>query len=341
MKAAALIRPMTAGARRRLPTFVALATFLFPVPALAHELRPAYLELREERPGVFRVLWKTPMLGDARLALEPEFSGDAKAITPITMRTPPGAAIQQWTLRASELRGQTLRIRGLESTMTDALVRLEFADGTVWTQRLTAKDPSALVPISPSGWSVAAVYFKLGVEHILLGFDHLLFVLSLLLITNGVWRLVKTVSAFTLSHSITLTAATLGFVHVPPAPVEAIIALSIVFVAAEIVKKRRGREGITARAPWVVAFTFGWLHGLGFAGGLSQAGLPPGHVPTALLFFSGGVESGHLLFVAAVVGLIWAGRRVRIPVPRRVEIVPPYAIGSVAMFWVIQRLAAF
>ena len=225
--------------------------------------------------------------------------------------------------------------------MTDALVRLEFADGTAWTQRLTAREPSAKVPIRPSGWSVAAVYFRLGVEHILLGFDHLLFVLSLLLITNGVWRLIKTVSAFTLSHSITLTAATLGFVQVPPAPVEAIIALSIVFVAAEIVKKRRGFEGITARAPWVVAFTFGWLHGLGFAGGLSQAGLPPGQVPTALLFFSGGVESGHLLFVAAVIGLIWAGWRVRIPVPRWVEIVPPYAIGSVAMFWVIQRLAAF
>ena len=281
------------------------------------------------------------MLGDARLALEPEFSGDARAITPVTMRMPPGAAIQQWTLHASELRGQTLRIRGLESTMTDALVRLEFADGTAWTQRLTAREPSAMVPIGQSGWSVAAVYIKLGVEHILLGFDHLLFVLALLLITNGIWKLVKTVSAFTLSHSITLTAASLGFVHVPPAPVEAIIALSIVFVAAEIVKKRRGREGITATRTWVVAFTFGWLHGLGFAGGLRQAGLPPGHVPTALLFFSGGVESGHLLFVAAVVGLMSAGRRTRIQMPRRVGLVPPYAIGSVAMFWVIQRLAAF
>ena len=341
MKATLLTHRRMAGTSWQLPILAALAAVLFPIPAFAHELRPAYLELREEKPGVFSVLWKTPMLGNARLALEPEFSGDAKAITPVTTRTPPGASIQQWTLLAPALRGQTLRIRGLESTMTETLVRIEFAAGTAWTHRLTASNTSALIPTHQSGWSVAAVYFKLGVEHILMGIDHLLFVLSLLLITPGVWRLIKTVSAFTVSHSITLTAASLGFVNVPPAPVEAIIALSIVFVAAEIVKRRSGREGIAARAPWVVAFTFGLLHGLGFAGGLSQAGLPPGHVPTALLFFSGGVESGHLLFVAAVLGLIWAGRRIHIPMPRWAGLVPPYAIGSVAMFWVIQRLAAF
>jgi HupE / UreJ protein len=144
-----------------------------------------------------------------------------------------------------------------------------------------------------------------------------------------------------LSHSITLTAATLGFVHVPQRPVEAFIALSIVFVAAEIVHLRAGREGVTARAPWVVALTFGLLHGLGFAGGLSEVGLPAGHIPTALLFFSVGVETGHLLFVAAVLSLIALGRRVGVALPRWAELVPPYAIGSVAMFWVIQRVAAF
>jgi hydrogenase/urease accessory protein HupE len=188
---------------------------------------------------------------------------------------------------------------------------------------------------------VAGVYLKLGVEHILTGIDHLLFVLALLLITCGSWKLVKTVSAFTLSHSITLTAATLGFVHVPQRPVEAFIALSIVFVAVEIVHLHAGREGVTARAPWVVALTFGLLHGLGFAGGLSEVGLPAGHIPTALLFFSVGVETGHLLFVAAVLSLIALGRRSGVALPRWAELVPPYAIGSVAMFWVIQRVAAF
>jgi hydrogenase/urease accessory protein HupE len=185
------------------------------------------------------------------------------------------------------------------------------------------------------------VYLKLGVEHILTGVDHLLFVLALLLITRGTWKLIKTVSAFTLSHSITLTAATLGFVHIPAAPVEAIIALSIVFVAAEIVHQRAGREGVTARAPWVVAFTFGLLHGLGFAGGLSEVGLPAGHIPTALLFFSAGVEIGHLLFVTAALSLIAVGRRGLGSLPRWTEFAPPYAIGSVAMFWVIQRVAMF
>jgi len=323
--------------KRAIVALVLLAS----VSVFAHELRPAYLELHEERTGEFSVLWKTPMLGDARLALEPEFSGDAKAATAVVTRRPPGAAVQTWILRAPALRGETLRIRGLEGTMTDALVRMEFADGTTWTQRLTPQQPAAAIPQTSSSLHTAGVYLRLGIEHILTGIDHLLFVLALILITRGGWRLVKTVSAFTLSHSITLTAATLGFVHVPQRPVEAVIALSIVFVAAEIVQEYRGRVGIAARAPWVVAFTFGLLHGLGFAGGLSDAGLPQGHVPLALLFFSGGVETGHLLFVATVLGVIEVSRRIRIPLPQWVELVPAYAIGSVAMFWVLQRIAAF
>ena len=332
---------LAASSRRLLQTLAALAVLFFSASAFAHELRPAYLELREEKPGEFSVLWKTPMLGAARLALEPEFSGDSKAVTPVTTRAPPGAAIQEWTLRAPMLRGQTLGIRGLEGTMTDVLVRVEFADGTTWVQRLTAKEPSASIPMRQSGWSVAGVYLELGIEHILTGVDHLLFVLALLIITGGGWKLVKTVTAFTVAHSITLTAATLGFVHVPSKPVEAVIALSIVFVATEIVHRRRGREGVTARAPWIVAFTFGLLHGFGFAGALSEVGLPPGHIPLALLFFNVGVEVGQLLFIGAVLAFVALVRLIRIPLPRWLEMVPPYAIGTVAMFWVIQRTLAF
>jgi hydrogenase/urease accessory protein HupE len=312
------------------------------VPVLAHELRPAYLELHEDKAGEFRVLWKTPMRGEMRLALSPAFSARTANLTPVTTRHTDNAAVQTWRLRAIEpLRGQSVRIAGLAGTMTDALVRMEFADGSTWVKRLTAAAPAAEIPARPGGWFVVGEYLKLGVEHILTGIDHLLFVLALLLITHGGWRLVKTVSAFTVSHSITLTAATLGFVHMPPQPVEAIIALSIVFVAVEIVQEYRARVGIAARAPWVVAFIFGLLHGLGFAGGLSEVGLPAGHIPTALLFFSAGVETGHLLFVAAVLSLLALGRRVGVAVPRWAKFVPPYAIGSVAMFWVIQRIAAF
>jgi hydrogenase/urease accessory protein HupE len=335
--------------------FLCFLLFLRVVPGVfAHELRPAYLELREERLGQFSVLWKTPMLGDARLSLTPEFSGDTQVATPVTTRTPPGAAVQTWTLRAQALRGQTLRIRGLRSTMTDALVRIEFADGTSWMQRLTAREPAATIPTRSSSLAVSAVYLKLGVEHILTGVDHLLFVLALIIITRGGWKLVKTVTAFTVSHSITLTAATLGFVHVPQRPVEAVIALSIVFVAAEIVHGRQGRSGLTERWPWVVALTFGLLHGLGFAGALSEVGLPQGHIPLALLFFSIGVETGQFLFIAAVLALVglwncspaiayWlrVTRRWSLKSPQWAQLAPPYAIGTIAMFWLIQRIALF
>jgi hydrogenase/urease accessory protein HupE len=318
-----------------------LLVFLPAYTASAHEVRPAYLELREEKADQFSVTWKTPMLGDARLALEPEFSGDVKAVTPMTTRKVAGAAVQTWTLRAQALRGQTVRIRGLEGTMTDALVRMEFVDGTSWTERLTPQQPITVIPAQQGRFSVAGVYLKLGVEHILTGVDHLLFILALIIITRGGWKLVKTVTAFTVSHSITLTAATLGFVHVPQRPVEAVIALSIVFVACEIVHRRQKCSGLTERWPWIVALTFGLLHGLGFAGALSEVGLPQGHIPLALLFFSVGVEIGQLIFIAAVVSLVAVIRRVRIPVPRWGEFVPPYAIGTVAMFWIIQRVALF
>jgi hypothetical protein len=360
------------------------------LPAAAHELRPAYLELHEETTGEFRVLWKTPMRGDLRLALSPEFSSRMENLTlPATRRTG-NAAVQTWRLKAVEpMRGQSVRITGLESTMTDTLARIEFADGTVWTQRLTPGQPAATIPVRESGLMVAGVYLKLGVEHILGGVDHLLFVLALLIMTcgmsltpalsasgggkvsepraRGMWRLVKTVTAFTLAHSITLGLATLGFVRVPSAPVEAVIALSIVFVATEIPRlpltpsdrervAARPGEGkgsvpsITARAPWVVAFTFGLLHGFGFAGALSEIGLPEGQIPVALLFFNLGVEAGQLLFVAAVLAAMAVGRLVvhrfhlstlNPQLSTVLRLIPPYAIGSVAMFWVIQRVAAF
>jgi hydrogenase/urease accessory protein HupE len=308
----------------------------------AHEVRPAYLELREEAPDEFSVLFKTPMRGELRLALAPEFAGRTEVLTPITGRTTGDAAIQTWRLRALDpLRGRAVRIAGLEGTMTDALVRIEFADGTTWTQRLTPQHPAESVPQAQSGWAVAGMYLKLGIEHILLGIDHLLFVLALLFIARGTWLLVKTITAFTIAHSLTLTLATLGFVHVPSKPVEAVIALSIVFVAVEIVYAYRGRQGLAQRAPWIVALAFGLLHGLGFAGALSEVGLPERHIPVALMFFNIGVEIGQLLFVGAVLSLIAIGARCRTALPKWAKLVPPYAIGSVAMFWLFQRVAVF
>lgn len=314
-------------------------------------MRPAYLELKEQGPGEFSVLWKTPMRGDLRLALSTEFSCRTETAEPPTTARTGEAAVQTWRMRALEpLRGTKLKIAGLESTMTDVLVRMAFADGTAWTHRLTPQQPSAVIPARQTALMVTGVYARLGVEHILSGVDHLLFVLALILITGGGWKLVKTVSAFTLSHSITLSAAALGFVHVPQRPVEAVIALSIVFVATEILHAGKGRIGITHRAPWVVALIFGLLHGFGFAGGLSDIGMPQVHIPLALISFNVGVETGQMIFIACVLGVIAAGRRVGSRAnPSRLNpekwaalrAAPPYAIGCVAMFWVIQRVATF
>ncbi|MCA1407172.1 HupE/UreJ family protein [Ensifer sp. IC3342] len=325
-------------------TFLAMiclaCAWLLPTAVGAHEVRPAYLELREERPGEFSVLWKVPMQGEMRLGLKPVFSGEARESVRVS-RTVSGAAIEHWTLTAPALRGQTLSIDGLEATMTDVLACVEYLDGTSWTQRLTPREPAAAIPLAATALDVARVYLKLGVEHILFGIDHLLFVLALMMLTREVGMLVKTITAFTVAHSITLALATLGFVHAPQAPVEAVIALSIVFVAAEIVHRDEGRVGVAARAPWIVAFGFGLLHGFGFAGALSEIGLPQGHIPLALFFFNVGVEAGQLTFVAAVLLLLAAARRLQLFLPAWAPRVPAYAIGSVAMFWTIQRIAMF
>ncbi|MGE0031992.1 MAG: HupE/UreJ family protein [Steroidobacteraceae bacterium] len=325
--------------------FVAILLTLFTClagPVTAHEVRPAYLELRELPAGELDVLWKTPMRGEMRLALAPVLSGAAEELTPMTTRRAGNAAVQTWRLRLLEpLRGRSLHVDGLNATMTDALVRIEFADGTNWVARLTPQVPELTIPEQQGGGAVAWTYLGLGVEHILLGVDHLLFVLALLLITRGTKRLVLTITAFTVAHSVTLALATLGFVQVPPPPVEAVIALSIVFVAAEVLHAQQGNAGLTARAPWIVAFIFGLLHGFGFAGALSEIGLPQGQIPLALLFFNVGVEAGQLLFVGAVIPVMMLWRRSRATVPGWAGQLAPYAIGSIAMFWVIERIAGF
>jgi hydrogenase/urease accessory protein HupE len=327
--------------RRRLTFRVVLLMLAVVQTSYAHEVRPGYLELRQTDVGMYAVLWKVPAVGEMRLSIHPRFPENCRPVGEVTSYRGSDSYAEHLSIECpGGLNGRTIAIDGLGATMTDVLVRMEFADGTTWTQRLKPSVPAALIPETVSRLQTAGVYLKLGFEHILSGVDHLLFVLALIILTRGGWKLVKTVTAFTLSHSVTLTSATLGFVHVPQRPVEAVIALSIVFVATEIVKVRRGIKNITVSAPWMVAFFFGLIHGLGFAGGLSEAGLPTLHIPTALLFFSLGVESGHFLFIGVVMFLIVLTRRVRIPFPRWTELVPPYAIGTIAMFWVIQRLTA-
>jgi hypothetical protein len=227
----------------------------------------------------------------------------------------------------------------------DILVRVERADGSAQIGRVLPLEPRFVVTASPSAFEVMQTYTLLGIEHILHGVDHLLFVLALLMLVHGARRLIATVTAFTAAHSLTLVAATLGWVNVPGPPVEAAIALSIVFVAGEIIHARQGKPGMTQRYPWAVAFAFGLLHGLGFAGALAEVGLPQLSIPVALLFFNVGVEIGQLLFIAAVFGVMavgrWIARHFVIPRPQWLWKVTPYAIGGIASFWMVERVAAF
>jgi len=311
-----------------------------------HALQPGYLELRLIGHDQYAVLWKTPAIRGRPMAITASLPESCEPRNPVPPVWDGSAFVARWTARCSGgLEGGVIHIDGLEATSTDVLVRYEFADGASETHRLTPGDPSFSVPTQPSRLQVVRTYLSLGVEHILLGIDHLMFVLALLLLVKGTRRIIATITAFTFAHSLTLGAATLGIVHIPGPPIEAIIALSIVFVAAEILRSRQGRPGLTERYPWGVALIFGLLHGLGFAGALAEIGLPQKSIPVALFFFNVGVEIGQLFFIAAVFATIALFRQVtlRINVPQAAWAwaVPPYVIGSLAAYWVIQRIAAF
>ncbi len=335
-------------AGRRILALMAFLVGAFGFVALlhGHALQPGYLELRLIDQDLYGVVWKTPAAGGRPMAIAAQLPENCDPRAPAQPIWDGAAYVARWTASCpGGLEGGVIHIEGLDRTSTDVLVRFDFADGGSEARRLTAGDPSFTVPTQPGRLDVARTYFLFGVEHILSGFDHLVFVLALLLLVKGVRRVVVTVTAFTLAHSLTLAGATLGFVDMPGPPIEAVIALSIVFVASEIIHSRRGRPGLTEQYPWVVAFTFGLLHGFGFAGALTEVGLPQKSIPIALLFFNVGVEVGQLLFIASVFAIIALARRItwriNIPRPAWAWAVPPYAIGSLAVFWAIQRIAAF
>lgn len=306
----------------------------------AHEVRPAYLRIQQTAAEQFDVLWRVPAKGDMRLGIYIVMPENCEPSGEPLRWEEGGTFVERWsTYCPGGLVGRSVLVDGLSSTFIDALGRYERLDGTHQVVRLTPSEPAFVLTETESVAQVAKTYGWLGVEHILLGVDHLLFVLALLLLAPNRRSLFWTITTFTLAHSLTLAAATLGWVQVPQKPVEAVIALSILFVAMEIVHWRQGKPGITRRWPWLVAFTFGLLHGFGFAGALSEIGLPQVAIPFALLFFNLGVEAGQLLFIAAVL-LIWAGLR-KINWPQWIWRAPVYAIGSMAAFWTIERVAGF
>jgi len=321
---------------------VLLAQAFLANSAAAHELRPAYLAMQELAANEFSVLWKVPALGDMRLGLYIRLPETCTPKADPTKSIEGAAYIERWTaICRGGLSGREIFIDGLRATLTDALARIEYRDGSVEIARLTPEAPSFIVAGSQSGWQVARTYFLLGVDHILSGLDHLLFVFALILLIHDRWMLAKTITAFTLAHSITLAGASLGYFSLPQKPVEATIALSIAFVASELVKMKPGERRLSEAYPWVVAFAFGLLHGFGFAGALKEIGLPQPDVPLALLTFNLGVEAGQLLFVAAVLIVFKAGSALVTIRLAQARFAAAYLIGTVAMLWVVARLAGF
>jgi hydrogenase/urease accessory protein HupE len=310
-------------------------------PAQAHEARPAYLEINETNPGRYSILWRTPILAGMRLPVVLRLPNEVRDLSkPVVQNLSASLLERRWVDAGPQgLAGKRIDFPGLQLTITDVVVRVKLLDGRSWTAIARPAQPWIRIEATRSMWASAFDFLREGIWHILSGADHLLFVFGLLMIVRTPSMLIKTVTAFTVAHSITLAAATLGYVRPPAPPIEAGIALSILFLGLEIIRARRGGTSFTIRHPWVAAFAFGLLHGFGFASAMSTAGLPATDVPMALLSFNVGVEIGQLVFVALVLLLIRGLKMLRVNWPRRAELLPAYVVGSLAAFWLVQRLA--
>jgi len=329
---------------RRVARYVAAALLVLiaAMPAArAHESRPAYLEIKETAPGQYAVLWRTPMLAGMRLPLVLKLPDDVRELKkPVVQELTDSLVERRWIDAGPHgLAGKRVEIAGLQFTITDALVRVEQLDGTIVQSIARPSHPWVDIAAVQAWWEVMGTYLVEGFRHILFGADHLLFVLGLMLIVANGWMLVKTITAFTIAHSITLAVATLGYAQAPALPLNAAIALSILFLGPEIVRVWRGETSFTIRHPWVVAFAFGLLHGFGFATAMTSAGLPREDLPLALLSFNLGVELGQLAFVALILALGHSFRALEVRWPRWVEALPGYAVGTLGAFWTIQRVA--
>jgi hypothetical protein len=328
--------------RKRLTAGVLLLLLTAPMTLLADEFRPALLEINEREGGWVDVVWKVPMRGDQVLALTPVLPDFLEQMGSGLSRQVPGAMLETRSYRARQpLNGASLSIEGLDAVPADILLRIKLQDGAEHSAILRSGSNSFTIPEQATRVDLAVSYWRMGTNHILEGYDHLLFLLTLLLIVVGIWPLLKTVTAFTLAHSITLALATLDLVHIPPMPTEAVISLSIVLLAVEVVRKNQGQLTMSERYPWFVAFIFGLVHGLGFAGALAEIGVPQNEIPLALLMFNLGVETGQVMFVVVVSLLLASLHRLHGHSALRVARATPYAIGGIAMFWTIQRIGQF
>ena len=309
--------------------------------ASAHETRPAYLEIKQTTPGQFFVVWRTPLMAGMRLPVVLKLPDNVRDLREPSVEELSDSLVERRWVDAGPdgLAGKRIEFSGLQMTITDVLVRVEMLDGRKWTTIAHPSQPWVEIAASQTWAGVAATYIVQGIRHILFGADHMLFVLGLLLIVKDRWMLLKTVTAFTVAHSITLAIATLGYAGVPVLPLNAAIALSILFLGPEIVRSWRGETSFTIQHPWAVAFAFGLLHGFGFASALTSAGLPRQELPLALVSFNVGVELGQVGLIVLIVALERSFRILEVRWPRWAQMVPGYTVGSLGAFWTVQRIA--
>jgi len=309
--------------------------------AMAHEMRPALLQINQTQENQYEVLWKIPRIDDMVLNIRPVFPDWFQLVKEEAPVQAGGGALLRYQFSSErDIHTMPIFIKGLQETVVDVIVYVSLSNGETFSFTIRPSSATAVIPEKETWINTASTYLKLGVEHILLGPDHLLFVLALLLIVSGTKRLIGTITAFTLAHSITLSLAALGFMGLPGPPVEATIALSIMFLAYELIRYQQGEVTFTSQKPWIVAFSFGLLHGLGFAGALSDIGLPQTQVPAALAFFNVGVELGQLFFIGLMLLMIHFIFK-KIKFNSLWKKVPAYAIGSIAGFWLIDRVIGF
>jgi hypothetical protein len=308
--------------------------------AQAHRFAPSLLKITETSPGQFNVLWKTPAQGVSKIPLAPVWPPACE----VSSASPPqqegtgrviSFKLDCAALGASSVVGQVFGVDGLGANQASAMVMLSLRDGRHYQEVLNPQQTAFTVPQEPGSGQVMRDYSRLGIEHIWGGIDHLLFVFGLLLLVGGGGRLLWTITAFTVGHSVTLSLVTLGFFDYPVALVEFAIAVSIFVLAVELARSESA--GLFRRLPWLMAASFGLLHGMGFAGALAEVGLPQDAVPLALLFFNIGIEIGQIAFILAALGLWWLVRRPLVPWQERLLPVPVYVLGGLSAMWCFER----
>jgi hydrogenase/urease accessory protein HupE len=315
---------------------------LFTVEATAHEVRPALLKISEVSDNKYLVHWKVPAMGGQRLAIDPEFESDFIVADDRIGGFNAGASVRSWYISGRSLADSTIKFTNLSSTMIDVLVQVTFLDGRYHMGLVTPSNPAFHIPARDDHPTVFGNYVVLGIEHILSGWDHLLFVLGMTLLVSNYRRLLKAITGFTFAHSITLALAALDIIYVPSPPVEATIALSILFLAVEVARYHETKvETLAVRSPWSISVAFGLVHGLGFAGALSEYGLPAYARITSLMAFNVGVECGQVMFIAVIVAISALASGLRVPHRPALRMATNWFVGICGSFWLVERLYSF